>query len=159
MDNKEANGRYEVIMRETNRILPQLFRKMIGSGGMSLDTDSMSLAEPRDRDHLEWLARITAGFVLEEQAVWEPQVNECLTKISKDTRRMGDLDRLLEQMREAAAKEDATVDELKELIGKYRDPLENHYDLQKEKRDKAKFMDELAASIMEKPKSANDLKE
>lgn len=150
---------YGMLMRETNRVLPELFRKMIGSGGLSIDTDSMSLAEPRDRHHLEWLARITAGFVLEEQARWETQVNECLDKISKDTRRMGDLDRLLEKLREAAANEDATAEELKELIGKYRDPLENHYDLMKEKRDKAKMMDEWATSIMEKPKSADDLKE
>lgn len=159
MDNREANGRYEALMRETNRVLPQLFRTMIGSGGLSLDTDSMSLADPRDRHHLEWLARIAAGFVLDEQAVWEPQVNEALERISKDTRRMGELDRLLEQMREAAAKEDATVDELKELIGKYRDPLQNHYDLQKEKRDKAKMMDEWAESLMNHPQSADDLKE
>lgn len=156
---KDLNGRYEVIMRETNRILPQLFRKMIGSGGVSIDTDSMSLAEPRDRHHLEWLARITAGFVLEEQAIWEPQVYECLKKIGEDTRRMGELDRLLEKMREAAAREDVTADELKELIGQYRDPLENHYDLQKEKRDKAKMMDGWVEMLKEKPEGANDLKE
>ena len=156
---KDLNGRYEVIMRETNRILPQLFRKMIGSGGLSIDTDSMSLAEPRDRHHLEWLARITAGFVLEEQEIWEPQVYECLKKISEDTRRMGDLDRLLEKMREAAAREDVTADELKELIGKYRDPLENHYDLQKEKRDRAKMMDELAAVMAPQDTIGHDTQE
>lgn len=144
---------YGMLMRETNRVLPELFRKMIGSGGLSIDTDSMSLADPRDRHHLEWLARIAAGFVLEEQARWETQVNECLDKISKDTRRMGELDRLLEQMREAVAKEDVIAEELKELIGKYRDPLENHYDLMKEKRDKAKMMDEWAETLKDKPES------
>lgn len=156
MDNRESNGRYEALMRETNNVLPKLFRTMIGSGGLSLDTDSMSLADPRDRHHLEWLARIAAGFVLDEQAVWEPQVNEALERISKDTRRMGELDRLLEQMREAAAKEDVTVEELKELIGKYRDPLQNHYDLQKEKRDKAKMMEDWATSLSEKSPSTID---
>lgn len=157
MESKVPNNEhYGMLMRETNRVLPELFRKMIGNGGLSIDTDSMSLAEPRDRHHLEWLARITAGFVLEEQARWETQVNECLEKISKDTRRMGELDRLLEQMREAAAKEDVTVEELKELIGKYRDPLENYYDLLKEKRDKAKMMDEWATSLSEKAPSTID---
>lgn len=147
------NEHYGMLMRETNRLLPELFRKMIGSGGLSIDTDSMSLTDPRDRHHLEWLARIAAGFVLEEQAVWESQVDEALERIAKDTRRMGELDRLLEQMREAASKEDVTVEELKELIGKYRDPLENHYDLQKEKRDKANMMSEWATSLTEKAPS------
>ena len=156
MDNAETNSRYGMLMRETNRILPKLFRTMIGSGGLSIDTDSMSLTDPRDRHHLEWVARIAAGFVLDEQAIWEPQVNEALERIAIDTRRMGELDRLLEQMREAAAKEDVTVEELKELIGKYRNPLENHYDLQKEKRDKAKMMDEWATSLSEKSPSTID---
>lgn len=154
--NKEYYG---MLMRETNRVLPELFRKMAGSGGLSIDTDSMSLAEPRDRNHLEWLARIAAGFVLEEQARWETQVNECLAKISKDTRRMGDLDRLLEEMKVAAAKEDVTAEELKELIGKYRNPLENHYDLLSEKRSRAQMMASLAESLIEPPKSAHDMHE
>ena len=150
------NEHYGMLMRETNRLLPELFRKMIGSGGLSIDTDSMSLTDPRDRHHLEWLARIAAGFVLEEQAVWEPQVEEALERIAKDARRMGELDRLLEQMREAASKEDVTVEELKELIGKYRDPLENHYDLLKEKRDKDTMMNEWATSLSEKAPSTID---
>jgi hypothetical protein len=156
MDNREANSKYGMLMRETNRILPQFFSKMIGSGGLSLDTDSMSLTDPRDRHHLEWLARIAAGFVLEEQAVWESQVYEALERIAKDARRMGELDRLLEEMREAAAKEDVTAEELKELIGKYRDPLENHYDLMKEKRDRDELMNQLASDMSEKKPSTID---
>jgi hypothetical protein len=135
-------------MRETNRILPELYKKMIGSGGLSIDTDSMSLADPRDRHYLEWLARITAGFVLEEQAVWEPQLEESLQKTAEYKERTGDLERLLDQMRESAAKEDVTVEELKELIGKYRNPLEDYYDKMRAKREKAQLLAGLAEDIM-----------
>jgi hypothetical protein len=146
---------YGALMRETNRILPELFRKMIGNGGLSIDTDSMSLADPRDRHHLEWLARIAAGFVLAEQARWEPQLEEALTVVGEYKERTGDLERLLDSMREAAAKEDVTVEELKELIGKYRDPLENHYDKMRKEREKRAMLDELAKNIT-KPNPASD---
>ena len=149
MKTPQSNPDYHgALMRETNRILPELFRKMIGSGGVSLDTDSMSLSDPRDRHHLEWLARITAGFVLAEQAVWEPQVMDSLEVTAEYKERTGDLERLLDSMREAAEKEDVTVEELKELIGKYRNPLENHYDKMKQKRDKAAMMESWAQELM-----------
>jgi hypothetical protein len=140
---------YGALMRETNRILPELFKKMIGSGGLSIDTDSMSLSDPRDRHYLEWLARITAGFVLEEQAIWEPQVLDSLNTTSEYKERTGDLERLLDEMRETADKEDVTVDELKELIGKYRNPLENHYDKMARARKQREWMAGLEKSLTE----------
>lgn len=125
----------ESLSRETNRILPALFAKLIGSGSLSLDTDSMSLADPRDRHYLEWLARIVAGFVLEEQNVWVKQVDEFVEKARQNQNRQQDLDSLFEKLREAAEKEDVTAEELKTLVSLYRTPLEDHYYQLEQKRN------------------------
>lgn len=159
MDNDESRALHErvaVLTRETNRILPQLFGKMIGSGGVSIDTDSMSLADPRDRHHLEWLARIAAGFVLEEQKMWEPQVDELIQKVAKHQERERSLDNLLGKLREAAANETVTVDELKVLIGEYRDPLEDHYYQIRKSHEKMQMLMDMVQTPVENAAGPQD---
>ena len=134
---------YEVTQREAAKILPRLIGKMFGNGGFHLDTDTLRLSDPTDRHHLEWLSRIVAGFVLEEQEIWKPQVEECMGSIEKQQRELTALDALLEQLRDAAAKDGVTAEELKELIGKYRNPMERYYDDMRAEREKRRLLDEL----------------
>lgn len=126
---------YKVLERETNRLLPALYEKMIGSGSLSLDTDSMSLADPHDRHYLEWLARIMAGFVLAEQNAWAKQVGEFVEKATENQTRMNDLDNLLGALREAADNDETSLEDMKALAKKYRDPMENYYDKMRAKRE------------------------
>lgn len=133
---------YKVLERETNRLLPALFRKMAGSGSLSLDTDSMSLADPRDRHHLEWLTRIMAGFILEEQDMWAKQVGEFVEQSRVNQTRLSDLENLLDKMREAAGSQETSLEDMKALVKQYRDPLENHYDKLQAKREGPKELAE-----------------
>ncbi len=122
----------EVLQREVERILPELMQRIWGNGSFSMDTDTLSI--PEDYHKLEWLSRIVAGFVFDERQLWKPGYDEAVRKYQTQSERMRTLDHILGKARETSQKENVTVDELKEIISRYRDPMEDYYD----QRDRAK---------------------
>lgn len=135
--------------REAQKILPQLFRMMIGNGGFRLDTDSMSLSDPRDRETLSWLSRLVAKFVIEEKELWEPQIMGFLALTAEKSSRADHLDHLLLNLREKAADEEVTVEELKSVIATYRTPMEHYYDTRKAQEELMQVLRDNRAKLTE----------
>lgn len=145
-ETKQASNLME---RESERIFPKLYGKMIGNGGLRLDTDRMSLTDSDDRDYLSWLARIAAGFVLEEADLWKRQVEEGVEAVAECKARMNSLDLILEQLRKEVSQDNVTVETLQDTIKLYRNPIEAYYDKLAYKRKQEKAMTEWANALTE----------
>lgn len=148
-DNEAMDLLSPVLDREAERIFPKFYSTLVGNGGIRFNTDSMSLTDAMDRHYLSWLARLMAGFVLEEAKLWEKQLQEGVEVADESKTRIKALDEVLSQLQEAATKKGVTLEELQEIAVRYRTPLEAYYDKLSYKRQQREAMKALEEDLLE----------